>query len=149
MIERYTVGPMYDLKYGDDPATGIYDYIGHRIETPGGKLFFAEQNSDGVTVSWSTDFSLDQIRQLVSITPETLAEEVHEENIWFVQFNDGNSLLYAGSFNDERVETPQFGIFLQAADIEVVGYYAKLTAADEVVSRLDELLEISELTHDN
>lgn len=53
-IERITEGPVWDIKYGDDPVTGKYKYIRHRIEVPGRGVVIVGQEEEFTHFSWST-----------------------------------------------------------------------------------------------
>lgn len=70
MSEKLPEGPVWDQKYGDNPMTGEYEFVGHRMELPGRSgLFFAERYpaEDNIVIfNWSTELTSSQVLQKLS-----------------------------------------------------------------------------------
>lgn len=104
MSEASTYGPLWDIKYGDNPMTGEYEYVGHRIELPNRKaLVFSEKDDNLLVFDWTS--RLDAARSLetiLNLSPKSPVDFSYYDSHY--EDPDKNIILDTGWRMDESVD---------------------------------------------
>lgn len=166
MSEQITEGPIWDIKYGDNPSTGIYEFIGHRIELPNRDVFFSEQYANDAHFSWSTGMSLADsihivpdvgIKQCILIVNDDkphytrslsrLKEKIgrYTGSSWFIYARNGDTYAHIDS-NDDRSNSQQFVYETAQPDMYRIQMLMEFSGTLQVARHAFALLQIAEVT---
>lgn len=143
MSEQITEGPIWDIKYGDNPSTGIYEFIGHRIELPmADSIHLVPDVGIKQCILIVNDDKPHYTRSL-----SRLKEKIgrYTGSSWFIYARNGDTYAHIDS-NDDRSNSQQFVYETAQPDMYRIQMLMEFSGTLQVARHAFALLQIAEVT---